>query len=324
MDIRWEAPSGCPQESDVREQIQKVLGTGRHDTSFRAEGTITRIDRRFRIVLVLHLRELVFTRTLEANSCTDFDGVAAVEIGLLIHSAEATEAPLAPPHAPTFPTSNKGAENTTPTATKAATTEPPKANDPKPESKPEGDPQETKPPVPETSQRSWRALVQAPFVALGKGPLPALATGIGLSLGLDYADWQLQIMALAWRRQTVHPEGLPMYGAEVDRIASTLWICHESRLAWFGFSPCLTTGLERVAATGTGRNIVSTTQHAMRMTAGAGVQGRAYLANWIRLVTSVGGQADLSQPQISLAGIGSVYNFTQFSLAITLGLELGL
>jgi hypothetical protein len=82
--------------------------------------------------------------------------------------------------------------------------------------------------------------------------------------------------------------------------------------------------MERVAATGTGRNIVPTTQQAIRMTAGAGLQGRIHLANWIRLLTMVGGQVDLSHPHISLAGIGSVYNFTPLSLTIALGLEWSL
>jgi len=324
IDIRWESPSGCPQERDVREQIDKVLGTSRHDTAFRVEGTITRNDRRYRLELVLHVRDLVGTRTLESSSCKDFDGAAAVEIGLLIHSAEATVAPIPLDNEPPPSSASKGPETTSSTVTKDAIPDPPKASEPKPESKPEVEPEITKPPSPEPSQRSWHAIVQAPLLARGKGPLPQSATGVGAAFGLEFASWQLQINALAWQRQTVQAQDLPMYGAEVDRITAALWTCHESRLSWFGFSPCLTTGLERVAATGTGRNIVPSTQHAIRMTAGPGVQGRVYLANWIRLLTAVGAQIDLSHPQISLAGIGSVYNFTPLSLTIALGLEWSL
>ena len=324
IDIRWESPSGCPQDRDVREQIQKVLGSSQHDTSLRAEGTITRIGRRFRLDLVLHIRDLVGTRTLESNSCKDFDGAVAVEIGLLIHSTEATEPPMALANEPISSPPSKDPETTSPMATKNAIPGEQKSNDSKPEREPEVDPETKKAPPPELSNRLWRAIVQAPILALEIGPLPQSATGIGLSLGFEYAKWRLQVNALAWRRQTIHAQDLPMYGAEVDRIATALWTCHESRLSWFGFSPCLTTGLERIAATGTGRNIVPSTQHAIRMTVGVGVQGRVFLANWIRLLMAVGGQMDLSHPQISLAGIGSVHNFTPLSLTLALGLEWSL
>ena len=32
IDMRWEAPPGCPQESDVRDRIQRLVGSGRHDS----------------------------------------------------------------------------------------------------------------------------------------------------------------------------------------------------------------------------------------------------------------------------------------------------
>src|ERR1017187_745103 len=93
IDIRWEAPPDCPQENDVRERIQNLLGSGRHDNHLRAEGTITRMDRRFRLDLVVRVRDLVGTRSIEANSCEDFAGAAAVELGLLIHSAKSVSEP---------------------------------------------------------------------------------------------------------------------------------------------------------------------------------------------------------------------------------------
>jgi hypothetical protein len=89
LDIRWDAPPGCPQETDVRDRLQRLLGSGRHSSQLRAEGTITRIDRRFRLDLVVRVRDLVGTRSIESNACEDLAGAAAVELGLLIHSTEA-------------------------------------------------------------------------------------------------------------------------------------------------------------------------------------------------------------------------------------------
>ena len=93
VDLRWEAPPGCPQESDVHSRIQKILGSGRHDSPLRAEGTITRIDGRFHLELVVHIGDVAGTRSLASKSCEDLAGAAAVEIGLLVHSVEAASKP---------------------------------------------------------------------------------------------------------------------------------------------------------------------------------------------------------------------------------------
>ena len=171
------------------------------------------------------------------------------------------------------------------------------------------------------SQRAWHALVQAPVVELGVGPLPQSARGIGLSLGLEYASWQLQLTGISWQRQNVPTPGWPGYGADVDRVGVAFWGCREFRGSWAGLSPCLTTGMERVSASGTGRNIVTSTQHALGMTAGAGVQGRLYLASWIRLLAAVDGRIELFRAQISMKGVASVYQFSPAALSFALGLE---
>ena len=57
------------------------------------------------------------------------------------------------------------------------------------------------------------------------------------------------------------------------------------------------------------------------MTAGAAIQGRLYLASWIRLLAAVGGQVELSRPRISIKGLGSVYQFAPAALTLALGLE---
>ena len=79
IDLRWEAPQGCPQERDVRGRIQKILGSGRHDSPLRAEGTITRIDGRFRLDLVVQIGGVAGTRTLVSKSCEDLASTTIAE-----------------------------------------------------------------------------------------------------------------------------------------------------------------------------------------------------------------------------------------------------
>jgi hypothetical protein len=325
IDIRWEAPPGCPQESDVRDRIQKLLGSSRHDSQLRAEGTITRIDKRFRLNLVVRAGDLVGTRSIESNSCEDLAGAAAVELGLLSHAAEVagrpnptgTQLPTLPPVSGPEPSGSRsdGTNGHPPQGTNAASPAQRAPIDAKVES------EAKEPPPAMESPRRGRVLVQAPLLALGVGPLPRTTTGGGLALGLEYAKWQWQLKAISWQRQSVPAPDFPGYGADVARIAADFWACRELRSAWVGFSPCLTAGMERVSASGTGRNIASSTQHAIGMTAGAGVQGRLYLASWIRLLAAVGGQVELTRPQISIKGLGSVYQFAPAALTVALGLE---
>ena len=325
IDIRWEAPLGCPQESDVRDRIQKLLGSSRHDSQLRAEGTITRVDKRFRLDLVVRARDLVGTRSIESNSCEDLAGAAAVELGLLIHSAEAAgktnrsgaqTTVLPPVSGPGSSGSRSDGTGGQPSqGTSAASPAQQTPHDAKVESE-----VEQQPPAVE-SRRRWRALVQAPLLALGVGPLPHTTFGGGLALGLEHAKWQWQLKALSWQRQTVPAPDFPGYGADVTRIAADFSACREIRSSWVGFSPCLTAGMERVSAGGTGKDLASSTQAALGMTAGAAIQGRLYLASWVRLLAAVGGQVELSRPQISIKGLGSVYQFTPAALTLALGLE---
>jgi len=328
IDLRWLAPPGCPQESDVRDRIQTLVGAGRHDSHLRAEGTITRIDRRFRLDLVVRVRDLLGTRSIESNACEDLAGAAVVELGLLIHSAEAalepsrsgTQPPTLPPVRGAEPSSarSEGTDAHSSQGTQGTNDTSPAARAPngaKSESKPEVA-SETKEQPPEVeSQRPWHALVQAPIVELGVGPLPQLARGLGLSLGLEYESWQVQLKGISWQRQNVPAPGFPGYGADVNRIGAAFWGCRELRSSWFGLSPCLTVGLERVSARGSGRNIAKSTKHAFGMTWGAGVHGRVHLASWIRLVMAVGGQIELSRPQISVAGEERAYQFDVYQFA---------
>ena len=331
INLRWEAPAGCPQESDVRDRIQNLLGSGRQSSHLRAEGTIARVDKRFRLDLVVRVRELVGTRSIESSSCEDLAGAAAVEIGLLVHSAEAAAEPIRPSTQPQTSSPGQGSEPSrsrssgtdSRSSQKTSDTSPPEkaSNGGKSESKTEdARAAEEQPPFVE-SQRAWHGLMQVPVVELGVGPLPQPARAIGLSLGIEYASWQLQLQGRSWQRQNVPAPGWPGYGADIDRMGATFWGCREFRASWVGFSPCLTVGMERVSAGGTGRNIAASTQHAMGMTAGTGIQGRLYLASWLRLLATVGGQVELSRPQISMKGVGSVYQFAPAALSVAFGLE---
>jgi hypothetical protein len=367
IDLRWEAPQGCPQESDVRDRIQNLLGSTRQTSPLRAEGTITKTERGFRLDLVVHVRDLAGPRTIESGACEELAGAAAVEIALLVHSGEAPSEPGRPGTSPRTSPSARGSESSAShsDASDARPSQGPNdasasasartSNGANAESKPEVAEQvarEEKPlPTHEASYeasyeasheasheasvdeppRTRHVMVQLPVLDLGFGPLPKSSRGIGLGLGLEYAGWQSQLKGVFWEGQSIPAPGFPGYGADVGRVGAAFWGCREFRGDWIGLSPCVTVGVERVSATGTGPNIVQKSQSALGMTAGAGVQGRIFLASWFRLLLAVGGQVELSRPQISVSGARpgaflepyrfDVYEFAPAALSVSVGLE---
>ena len=348
IDLRWVAPPSCPQESDVHDRIRKILGSGRHGGRLRAEGTITRTDKRFLLELVIHVRDLVGTRSIESTSCEDLAGAAAVEIGLLVHSVEAAGVPNPNDAPPTNSPPVGGPESSANRSDATKGNASPETNDASNTKRPMDSVKEASPVVQGEandqlpggeSQRHWHVLLQAPLLAWGAGPLPRPTVGVGLSLGFEHARWQLHLEGVYWQRQKVPALGFPGYGADVDRIGATLWVCREFRHSWFGLSPCLAAGIDRISASGTGTHIASSEQHTIGIRAGAGVQGRLYLASWIRLLVAVEGEVELVRPQIEIKGLGPldpnpateppatptpVYRFAPAALTGTLSLEWAL
>src|SRR5262252_2683831 len=70
LDLRWEAPAGCPQENEVRHRIRSVAPSLESpDRHLRAEGTITRTDGRYRMKLVVSDDRTSGERIIESTSC---------------------------------------------------------------------------------------------------------------------------------------------------------------------------------------------------------------------------------------------------------------
>jgi hypothetical protein len=341
----------------VRGRIQRILGSGRHDSPLRAEGTVTRIDTRYRLELVVHVGEVTGTRSLTSKSCDDLAGAAAVEIALLVHSVETTAAPrrtdteplAAPPASGAEASPSTSGAQTAPTApstsapspdTRASTIErrePENKTETKTKTKDEAE-DETAREVPtapiEEEPRSWHVLVQVPGVALGIGHLPSRSVGLGASLGLEYDRWQLQLHGRAWQGQSIAVSGFPGYVVDIDRMGASLWSCRESRFAWLGLSPCLAASVDRISGTGTGSGLVSTPQTKLGVSLGVGVQGRIHLASFLRLLATVAGEVELLRPEIVIDQLGRlapgkqstppIYRFAPAALTATLSLEWAL
>jgi len=90
LTLRWQAPAGCPQQAAVRDRIKALTGTARSTSAgLQADGTITQTgNARFHLKLVTRSGRLVGERSLDASSCENLTGAAAVSIALLMRSNE--------------------------------------------------------------------------------------------------------------------------------------------------------------------------------------------------------------------------------------------
>ena len=322
LTLRWEAPAGCPQQGELRERIRKLTGvTSATATILQAEGTITQTDnRRFHLRLVMRSGNLVGERNLDATSCENLSGAAAVSLALLLRSPEPLDEsdldgqPPAAATATVAPASSKPAETSLPAASvKASPSDPARSDSVE---------VEIATPRPEiASERNWRFLAQAPLAALSFGSLPEPSWGLAFAGGVSLESWRFLLGGTAWRRQSVQAAQSPAYGADVDRLTGTLKACRALRRSVFEVAPCLGLSLEHVSARGTGPDITARSEQATWLSVGAGAQGRLYLASWFSVVLGAEAQIQTARPLISIAGVGDLTQLGAAAFAVTLGPE---
>jgi len=326
LDLRWSAPVGCPQQGEVRERIRKLMGGANSKaTTLQAEGTITQTDRtHFRLQLVMRSGNLVGERSLDAASCVNLSGAAAVTLALLMRSGE-------PPNAAgtVAQQATEVAGSSTPptTATTSNTDKSPehaKATG-KAEESPQtraGDDRDAAPSPDAGSLRPWRVLAQVPLVALSVGTLPDPSWGVAFAGGVSYEHWRLTLAAGAWRSQPLAaPNPYSNYGADVNRVTGTLTACRAFRRAALELAPCLVFSLEHVSARGSGPRLAAQSASATWLAVGAGAQARLYLTDWLSVLLGVDARIETARPRISIDQVGELRQLGAAAFTVTMGPE---
>jgi hypothetical protein len=306
IDLHWDAPAACPRESDVRNRIEQLVGSQKpSENRLRADGAITQTDDgRFQLKLMVRSGSLVGERQIESNSCADLAGAAAVTLALLLHSTE--------------PLSQQDLGGRNSASSRAGTG--PNSAQPKvgPDASSHGAPVA---PYSSYSARSWRALVQAPALAFGIGPLPHPTVGFGVAGGAAFEDWRFSLQLTEWLAQDLPAPDLPGYGAHVALLTAGAGVCRAFRAPPFEIAPCLTLSLEHVTARGVGDHITPHTQATTWLAPGAGAQARLYLASWFSVMAAVNGQVETARPRISIDGVGDIDLLGPAALTVTVGPE---
>ena len=103
--VTWKAPAICPDQAEVREDVERLLGRKLATASekpFSARGVVSSAENRWQLRLELETAEGVRRRSVEGKSCREVTDAGAVIIALAIDPnarADAADAAAHPPPA---------------------------------------------------------------------------------------------------------------------------------------------------------------------------------------------------------------------------------
>ncbi len=331
LDLRWQAPAGCPDREQVLEKIRAIAGAALDESEGLAvEATITRQARRARLELIVLDAGRTERRVITSDSCMALAGATAVTLALLLGVGEAPSEQRDDQQAPSAPNASENSEGASATSAGARGTESElRAEGSRSESSDEpGRDQATRASAsagPGT-KRSWAFVVRAPFVAADLGPLPRPALGVGLGLGLRFGAWGLSLSGHVSRNQTVDGT-LPLVessGTELDRTTGQLALCRGWRGPHFELSPCLGLALEVVSVRGIGEGVSPRARRAVWPAPGLSAVAHWHILESFAFFATVGGYLELSRPRFLIQvnqELGEVERLAPASLGAAFGVE---
>jgi hypothetical protein len=331
LELRWDAPSQCPQGGSVQDRIRALIGsTEVRPDQLRAEGQIIRSGDKYHLTLVVRSGSASGTRTLESDSCDHLAGAAAVALGLLVRLARTAETPLtsealgaASPETgdpgvdrPTAeghdaPSSSTGNAIAPATAASGKSETPPAHGKPPPSA-----------PVSEDAgpDRNFRVLLRAPSAEIGLGILPELSAGYAAGVGASYGGWQAVLTGGLWPRRTYSSE-LPEFDLVMSRSSLEFDGCRVWRLGRFEWGPCIRAGFAHVVASSTGKGIIPRSASTSMFSAGAVLGTKVYFTRWFALFLTASGELPTSRPRLVTQEVGELYRFPVATMKFGLGSE---
>jgi hypothetical protein len=316
LELRWEAPAGCPDREQVLEKIRAIAGPALDESEgLSVEATITRQAKRSRLELIVRDQGRLERRIITSDSCAALAGATAVTLALLLGVGEP------PPEQPDADQQTAAEPNASESTERASAS----ASDPLRSEAGERDDRARarRPSARTAAKRSWAFVVRGPFVTADVGPLPRPALGVGLGLGLRFGAWALSISGHMSRDQII--DGtlvlVESSGAELDRSTGQIALCRGWRGPHFELSPCLGLALELVSARGIGEGVSGRSRRAVWPAPGLSAVAHWHILETFALFATVGGYLELSRPRFIIQELGEVERLGPASMGGAFGVE---
>lgn len=241
--LTWSAPAGCPNAESVQARVSGLLGgdaSASRVADVRAAGQVERVEGGFRLLLSMGIAGAPSSRVIEARTCDELAGAAAIAIALLARStlsgasassgeglSDPSSSALAPENAPVPPL-------------EPAVSAPPARTQPTP--------------VPTASGGGLHAVLDVPVGLASWGSMPAAAFGLGAGLGVRWKALRVVAQGEVWAPQNSKFSGFvshfTMQSARVEA-------CLVQSLGGVELAPCLGSAVQRLKGDGIGSNVFS-------------------------------------------------------------------
>jgi hypothetical protein len=292
VELTWEAPANCPQQTEVQEQIQSLvsgLEQAQWQTSLRARGAIEFNGDQFELTLLIQRGRSTGKRVIASDDCRSLGKAAAVVIGLLMRkeqklgrqlSAGEMNDSVGPPVRTSEPSSSvaevaaSGARGSSLQRYDA------------------------------TTATHWHPFIVAPNLTLDFGTLTKPGVGVGLGVGLVARSWRLFVSGEFWPSQTQQlPQSLGQSSeATFQRKSAELAGCRGWSWHPFELAPCAQLAFDHVTAQAAGDRVTPTSQVANLVSVGAGFTGFWHLGHRASLFLMAMGRVAIRRPTFVVQG----------------------
>jgi hypothetical protein len=306
FELSWDAPPGCPTAENVQTRVDALLAGGARAGSVadvRASGQVERVDNGFRLLLTMGVGSTPSSRVIEARTCDELAGAAAIALALLARStSEEASSPSAGDAAPATSTPGSQVEP------------PPAAADPTTSKK-------APPAEPEVSPRQLRLVIDAPIGLAGWGSLPSAGLGLGAAVGIRWKALRATVKAELWQPQITEQSG---FSSRFTRQSGRLEGCLVHAAHDLELGPCLGVAAQRLVAEGIGSEVFLAQSRTTMWVSGAGglfaslpTPGFKYL----RLFGAASVLVSPSRPRFVIDQLGLVHEPALAAPQVDLGCE---
>jgi hypothetical protein len=289
----------------------------------------------------VHEGDEVRERTVNADSCDDLAGAAAVALGLLIRNeriaANGGDDGGGKPGAGHGTAGGAGANETDGTSSTngtrpeqspsaapvaaATNKKPAEKNENAQRENEKASPGITASQVGASGERRWRILLRAPVGIVSIGRLPKPSGGVGAGVGASYDAWRVMFAARLFAAQTLESNNPYEAGARVGRGDLQLDVCRDWRDGRLAFAPCLIGALQRETAAGSGLGVTPEQVSALSFVIAGAAEAHLFIFDWASLVASVAVGIQTSRPTLEVTTAGDVKKLGPIDLSFSLGPE---
>lgn len=310
FELSWDGPPGCPTAENVQARVDTLLGGGTGAGSVadvRASGQVERLDNGFRLLLTMGVGNTPSSRVIEARTCDELAGAAAIAIALLARST--FEGGSAPP-------TDEGA--TASSASDGPIKPPPPAPAPKPDT---AGSKKNPPPPAEASPARLRLILNAPIGIASWGSLPSAVLGLGAALGVRWKALRATVRGELWQPRADLDSG---FATRFTLRSGRADVCLIQAVHGLELGPCLGAAMQRLAGAGVGSEVFfPKAQTAVWYSGTGGVFASAPMPGFahLRFFGAASVLVSPSRPRFVIDQLGPVHEPAVAALRLDLGCE---